>query len=551
MESKIDSLTLIKRVDTDFIPSLVTSIPGEHEGEQSRVICADWGSTDYIYSVNGDNIQRYIKIDGLIQGLDTDSNGFLFVVVEKNSEYILRKYKNKRKLLEENITDLLPGDCGSLVIRDHNIFTQTGDRDIHVLPLRENPVNRLIDRIRVKEHQLPDGVYKYINSFDVDTRGRIFIYCMREHSLLYLTQEAKRMRFITMHDCGLTFDPLAGFPCVINDNQVLLSVNSNTGYRVAVISIRYNDEGFIDHPRIILNSTDSVTFNIHHVCNSNAVAIRHWDNSNNQSSLRFYNIDTVEPAPDVRGNVCESGGIDQYNMNHEHRGLALIISNKVFDTSKNRIGTEFDVESLREVLSDLGFEVVVRKNLTAKEMKSKMREAAADPIHRESDAFVCAILSHGEKGDKVMGKDCNTVRVEELIEPFKGNACEALAGKPKLFFIQACRGDGTDGGVVADSMTIDANEGLRIPNEADVLIAYATIPGYVAWRNEEEGSWYIQTLCEVLKERSRSLDLVKMLTLVGDKVAAKVNKKENNEYKQMPCVVTTLRKDLYFTRKSE
>ncbi|XP_074655984.1 caspase-7-like isoform X2 [Tubulanus polymorphus] len=149
-----------------------------------------------------------------------------------------------------------------------------------------------------------------------------------------------------------------------------------------------------------------------------------------------------------------------------------------------------------------------------------------------------------------MGKDCNTVRVEELIEPFKGNACEALAGKPKLFFIQACRGDGTDGGVVADSMTIDANEGLRIPNEADVLIAYATIPGYVAWRKEEEGSCYIQTLCEVLKEPSRSLDLVKMLTLVGDKVAKKVTKKKNEESKQMPCYFSSLRKDLYFSRKS-
>ncbi|XP_074656756.1 uncharacterized protein LOC141909970 [Tubulanus polymorphus] len=571
MEAKIDSLTLNKQVDTDFRPELMTSIPGEHVGEQSRVICAQYNSIDYIYSVNGDNKQRYIEIDGWIHGLAADGNGFLNVLAWKNSEYILRKYKNQRKLLEENI-NLLPGGCVSLVIRDHNIYIQLFS-DVHVLRLIENPVNKLIDRNRVKKYQLPDGDYKYINCLDVDSKGRMFLYCMHTHRLLYLTPEAERIGLIWMKDCDLTFNPCMGSPCVINDNQVLLSLNSDTGKRGAVISIRYNDVGFIDHPRIILNSTDSRTGDIHHVFNSNAVVINHWDYSDdpsdNQYSLRFYNIDTVEPAPDVRGNVCESGGIDQYYMNHVQRGLALIISNKEFDTSKNRIGTEFDVESLSEVFSDLGFEVVVHENLTAEEMKSKMRDGK---YKKEFDYFnfqrvhfkgyivpICGYDSNAkleltdlntvQKGDKVIGTDGNTVHVEELVKPFKGDACEALAGKPKLFFIQACRGLLREQGVLfTDSEQIDGNEGLRIPNEADVLIAYATVPGYVSWRNAGEGSWFIQTLCKVLKEHHRSLDLLRMLTRVQRKVADEFGTARRE--KQMPCVVTTLRKDLYFARKS-
>ncbi|XP_074656970.1 uncharacterized protein LOC141910146 [Tubulanus polymorphus] len=294
----IDSLKFNKQLDTDFRPHLVTSIPGEHEGEQSRVICAHWGSTDYIYSMNDDNeMKRYIKIDGWIQGLAADGNGFLFVVVWKNSESILRKYKNEIKLFEENITDLLSVGCGSFVIRDYIMYIQTGDSNIHVLPLRENPVNKLIDRNRVKKYQLPGGDYKYINSLNVDTRGRIFVYCSRTRRLLYLTAEAEQISFINMKDFGLTFDPLVGSPCVISDRHVLLSVRSNTGNRGAVISIRYNDVGFIDHPRIILNSTDSRTFNIHHVFNSNAVVIHHWDYSDKQNSLRFYNINTEFTLP--------------------------------------------------------------------------------------------------------------------------------------------------------------------------------------------------------------------------------------------------------------
>jgi hypothetical protein len=45
-------------------------------------------------------------------------------------------------------------------------------------------------------------------------------------------------------------------------------------------------------------------------------------------------------------------------------------------------------------------------------------------------------LSHGEEG-LIYGVD-HSCEIEHLIAPFKSNP--TLAGKPKLFFIQACRG---------------------------------------------------------------------------------------------------------------
>jgi hypothetical protein len=51
-----------------------------------------------------------------------------------------------------------------------------------------------------------------------------------------------------------------------------------------------------------------------------------------------------------------------------------------------------------------------------------------------SDCFACAILSHGEEG-VVFGTDAK-IEVKQLLEPFKGNNCKGLLGKPKLFFIQ-------------------------------------------------------------------------------------------------------------------
>ena len=60
--------------------------------------------------------------------------------------------------------------------------------------------------------------------------------------------------------------------------------------------------------------------------------------------------------------------------------------------------------------------------------------AASDDFNLQSDCFVCAILTHGKEG-VVYGID-DKVEVKILLEPFKGNNCKGLVGKPKIFFIQ-------------------------------------------------------------------------------------------------------------------
>ena len=37
----------------------------------------------------------------------------------------------------------------------------------------------------------------------------------------------------------------------------------------------------------------------------------------------------------------------------------------------------------------------------------------------------------------------------------------------------------------------------RSPSYEDMIVSYATIPGYVAYRNNVKGSWFIQCICKV------------------------------------------------------
>ena len=45
--------------------------------------------------------------------------------------------------------------------------------------------------------------------------------------------------------------------------------------------------------------------------------------------------------------------------------------------------------------------------------------------------------------------------------------------------------------------------GETIPNEADFLMGYATVPGFVSYRSKTSGSWYIKTLTQMLEKYAR------------------------------------------------
>lgn len=87
-----------------------------------------------------------------------------------------------------------------------------------------------------------------------------------------------------------------------------------------------------------------------------------------------------------------------------------------------------------------------------------------------------AVLSHGEQGI-IYAKDGAYKPEDNLWGRFTGDKCVSLAGKPKLFFIQACQGDRLDTGVHLRTQVDGGGASFKIPNHADFLIAYSTIPG--------------------------------------------------------------------------
>lgn len=242
---------------------------------------------------------------------------------------------------------------------------------------------------------------------------------------------------------------------------------------------------------------------------------------------------------------------EYYTMTQRPLGDCLIINNYNFEkmtSFRNRKGTEKDRDDLASLFAKMHFTVEVQNDLLASDIKEVITKFA-NKDHTQMGAFVCCVLSHGEKG-AVLGIDGKPVEIRELTRPFA--ECRTLAHKPKLFFIQACQGNKGQNGVWTADGKVNDTEGtyeedafipaLRsIPVEADFLIGMATVEHYQSFRHTKEGSIYIQELCkQLLKFCPRNEDILSILTKVNREVSTKVLK----GYKQMPEPRYTLTKKL-------
>ncbi|NXK91330.1 CASP8 protein, partial [Formicarius rufipectus] len=267
-------------------------------------------------------------------------------------------------------------------------------------------------------------------------------------------------------------------------------------------------------------------------------------------------------APEFPGSHNDSPQLEAYRMSSRPCGVCLILNNHNFAKARegtlehrhlrDRNGTDVDAAALRNVFSKLHFRIEEYRDLTAEEIRKTVSIFQCED-HEDKDCFVCCILSHGKKGI-IYGVDGQEVPIRELTTSFTVQNCQSLAGKPKVFFIQACQGDAFHKGVTieADSGEQDAS-GERdtrfqlecIPAEADFLLGMATLQDYVSYRSPREGTWYIQALCHHLESRCpRGENVVSILTAVNREVSRKTG--ERNAEKQMPQPILTLQKKLIF-----
>lgn len=248
--------------------------------------------------------------------------------------------------------------------------------------------------------------------------------------------------------------------------------------------------------------------------------------------------------------TCRPGA--EYNMRNKHRGKAIIFNHEFFENNRQsrREGTQKDCADLHRVLTKLGFDIEVYQDLSYADIKSRAKTVAGQD-HMDNDCLLVVILSHGGTG--VISAWDTEYKLDSIWSLFRTKKCPSLAGKPKLFFVQACQGGGYDDGITVIEYDADLTAEYNVPRHPDFLIAYSTIPGFLSWRSPQNGSWFIQALCDELETNGNRLDILTLLTFVNQRVAvhyeSSTTYEEANRKKMMPSFVSMLTRILILSEK--
>ncbi|XP_058065222.1 caspase Dronc [Anopheles bellator] len=263
------------------------------------------------------------------------------------------------------------------------------------------------------------------------------------------------------------------------------------------------------------------------------------DGKNNNlanSTLAEENKCTLEVYPDTlpdsftvtltTGPVQTHPKVAPYSMKSRNRGVVFIVN--VIDFVKNvhpkRNGADIDGRNLISIFQQLGFVVFYYENITRSDLDELLVQLK-ESEYLSCDCFAFYILSHGDRKngcDYIFLHDNSILLVEDLLTDFNTVNCARLVGKPKIFFISTCRGMQPDLGSYRLSTNTE-RDGINIkplPTNigtfCDMLVCYATVPGFAAHRDTNTGSWFVESMCKIWAEHAHDTDVETLMKLVGE-----------------------------------
>ncbi|KAI4495688.1 hypothetical protein M0802_008523 [Mischocyttarus mexicanus] len=242
-----------------------------------------------------------------------------------------------------------------------------------------------------------------------------------------------------------------------------------------------------------------------------------------------------------------------YQMRSKPRGLVLIITNIDYKSSlyKPRDSAKHDQTNLKKLFEGMGFCVEMHCNLTGQQILNTVKLFSKREELLNVDSCFVIVSSHGNGPTKNGEEDCTEIEgvdsytdqtslgytkvfCSDIVDYFTSKACPNLAGKPKVFIFQLCRGNKTQAITTRNIMSKQVTDSVEncIPgnnsnfiikkksyrNYSDMLIAYATLPGHVAFRNNITGSWFILIFCEVFMNHAYKHHVADLFLLIDERI---------------------------------
>lgn len=241
--------------------------------------------------------------------------------------------------------------------------------------------------------------------------------------------------------------------------------------------------------------------------------------------------------------IVDSDDLDRYDLSGRRKAFLMCVK-------KNRPGADQDVKLMKDWLGQCQFEYTLCIDPDKEELLEKLTSFrdGLNGLKNEIGCCLVTLMSHGENGFIKM-EDGDRVSLEDVFEMFNNKSCPALHEKPKIFIIQACRGERRDSGVETDDEPMDSDdvsEKKRLPTFSDYFIIYPTQADHVALRHPRTGSVMIEAMTRVFKQYGNRWRIADFFTRVNNRVVHTEFQLQEEPIKVSLVMESTLTKFVYF-----
>ena len=228
------------------------------------------------------------------------------------------------------------------------------------------------------------------------------------------------------------------------------------------------------------------------------------------------------------------------------RGLAIIITNDYSDclTLSTLNGPKKDGETIRGVFDGFNIATYWKHNVRKGELELVVQQVAKlNRLPKSYESISFFFCGHGGTEGLCL-QDGSTMAVGDIVSPLIPLNAREIGNIPKMFFIDACRGNETQPYVIVPRGSGPTARGTdKIPHAANLLVAFAAMTHFQA--HEDNGGIWTQALMQQLQTSSYPIDSV--LTEVRCALHKSYQVSGAEEYMQMPVTeMNTLQHPVLF-----
>lgn len=179
-----------------------------------------------------------------------------------------------------------------------------------------------------------------------------------------------------------------------------------------------------------------------------------------------------------------------------------------YPPGRERHGAQFDRGRMDALFKMLCFDVTCCVDEKADDLKSRLIQISEYVPRETPDCFVCFVSAHGntdEHGHYITDvSESKVYTISDILKPFM--TCDRLKGIPKVFFINACRGE---------YRSTDSMVDCVLKTGKDSLVVFSTEEGHESARCPISGTYFVQALYEAIYENREKEDVGAMVTIAN------------------------------------